>query len=124
MVKLCIMEKQGNPSSTSKLRTYHEKTISFAYESLWPDVESIIGKNYILVIVNSYYRFTWVKFLISKDEAPDAIIKCIKKIQVRLNASVLNVRIDNGTEFVNQTLRDFYENICILHQTSVAQTLQ
>ncbi|GJT61915.1 retrovirus-related pol polyprotein from transposon TNT 1-94 [Tanacetum coccineum] len=47
----------------------------------------------------------------SKDEAPDAIIKCIKNIQVRLNATVRNVRTDNGTEFVNQTLREFYENL-------------
>ncbi|GJX35682.1 integrase, catalytic region, zinc finger, CCHC-type containing protein [Tanacetum coccineum] len=71
-----------------------------------------------------YSRFTWVKFLRSKDEAPDAIIKCIKNIQVRLNATVRNVRTDNGTEFVNQTLRVFYENVSILHQTSVARTPQ
>ncbi|GJQ89184.1 retrovirus-related pol polyprotein from transposon TNT 1-94 [Tanacetum coccineum] len=31
---------------------------------------------------------------------------------------------DNGTEFVNQTLRDFYENVGISHQTSVARTPQ
>ncbi|GKA75907.1 retrovirus-related pol polyprotein from transposon TNT 1-94 [Tanacetum coccineum] len=60
----------------------------------------------------------------SKDEAPDAIIKCIKNIQVRLNATVRNVRTDNGTEFVNQTLREFYENVGISHQTSVARTPQ
>ncbi|GJX39605.1 retrovirus-related pol polyprotein from transposon TNT 1-94 [Tanacetum coccineum] len=60
----------------------------------------------------------------SKDEAPDAIIKCIKNIQVRLNAIVHNVRTDNGIEYVNQTLRDFYENVSILHQTSVARTPQ
>ncbi|GKC45088.1 integrase, catalytic region, zinc finger, CCHC-type containing protein [Tanacetum coccineum] len=59
---------------------------------------------------------------LAKDEAPDAIIKCIKNIQVRLNAAVRNVRIYNGTEFVNQTLRDFYENVGISHQTSVAHT--
>ncbi|GJX22305.1 hypothetical protein Tco_0226750 [Tanacetum coccineum] len=47
----------------------------------------------------------------SKDEAPDAIIKCIKNIQGRLNAIVHNVRSDNGTEFVNQTLLEFYENL-------------
>ncbi|GJT33133.1 hypothetical protein Tco_0923552 [Tanacetum coccineum] len=47
----------------------------------------------------------------SKNEAPDAIIKCIKNIQVCLNATVRNVRTDNGTEFVNQTLREFYENV-------------
>ncbi|GJZ02526.1 retrovirus-related pol polyprotein from transposon TNT 1-94 [Tanacetum coccineum] len=60
----------------------------------------------------------------TKDEAPEAIIKCFKNIQVRLNATVCNVRTDNGTEFVNQTLREFYENIGISHQTSVARTPQ
>ncbi|GJZ72606.1 retrovirus-related pol polyprotein from transposon TNT 1-94 [Tanacetum coccineum] len=61
---------------------------------------------------------------ISRDEAPDAIIKCIKNIQVRLNATGRNVRTYNGTKFVNQTLRDFYENVGISHQTYVARTPQ
>ncbi|GJY94784.1 retrovirus-related pol polyprotein from transposon TNT 1-94 [Tanacetum coccineum] len=74
-------------------------------------VASINGKKYILVIVDDYSRFTWVRFLRTKDEAPEAIIKCIKNIQVYLNATVRNVRIDNGIEFVNQTLREFYENL-------------
>ncbi|GJW89186.1 retrovirus-related pol polyprotein from transposon TNT 1-94 [Tanacetum coccineum] len=87
-------------------------------------VESINEKKYILVIVDDYSRYTWVRFLRSKDEAPDDIIKCIKNIQVRLNATVRNVRIDNETKFVNQTLRDFYENVGISHQTSVARTPQ
>ncbi|GKD10705.1 retrovirus-related pol polyprotein from transposon TNT 1-94 [Tanacetum coccineum] len=85
-------------------------------------VISINGKMYILVIVDDYSRFTWVRFLKIKDEAPAAIIKCIKNIQVRLKATVWNVRTDNGTEFVNQTLREFYENVGISHQTSVART--
>ncbi|GKD37127.1 retrovirus-related pol polyprotein from transposon TNT 1-94 [Tanacetum coccineum] len=87
-------------------------------------VESINGKKYILVIVDDYSRFTWVKILRSKDEAPDAIIKCIKNIQVPLNATVRNVRTDIGTEFVNQTLHDFYENVGISHQTYFARTPQ
>ncbi|GJU84847.1 hypothetical protein Tco_1292393 [Tanacetum coccineum] len=36
-----------------------------------------------------------VKFLASKDEAPDFIIKFMKMIQVRLNATVRNIRTDN-----------------------------
>nr|GEW60507.1 hypothetical protein [Tanacetum cinerariifolium] len=50
-------------------------------------VESVNGKKYILVIVDDYSRFTWVKFLRSKDEAPDFIIKFLKMIQVRLKVS-------------------------------------
>ncbi|GJR63933.1 retrovirus-related pol polyprotein from transposon TNT 1-94 [Tanacetum coccineum] len=87
-------------------------------------VESINRKNYILVIIDDYSQFIWVKFLRSKDEAPDAIIKCIKNIQVHLNDTVRNVRTDNETEFVNQTLRDFYENFSISHQTLVARIPQ
>ncbi|GJR64807.1 integrase, catalytic region, zinc finger, CCHC-type containing protein [Tanacetum coccineum] len=77
-----------------------------------------------LIIVDDYSRFTWVKFLASKDEAPDFIIKFLKMIQVRLNATVRNIRTDNGTEFVNQTLRDYYEQVGISHETSVARTPQ
>ncbi|GKD74074.1 retrovirus-related pol polyprotein from transposon TNT 1-94 [Tanacetum coccineum] len=74
------------------------------------------------VIVDDYSRFTWVRFLRTKDEAPEAIIKYIKNIQVRLNAIVRNVQTDNRTKFVNQTLREFYQNVGISHQTSVART--
>nr|GEU96099.1 hypothetical protein [Tanacetum cinerariifolium] len=72
---------------------------------------------YILVIVDDYPRFTYVRFLRSKDEAPDAIIRCIKNIQVRLNATVRNVQTDNGTKFINQTLREFYENAGAMNTT-------
>ncbi|GJS70427.1 retrovirus-related pol polyprotein from transposon TNT 1-94 [Tanacetum coccineum] len=65
-----------------------------------------------------------LRFSRTKDESPEAIIKCIKNIQVHLNATVRNVRTDNRTEFVNQTLRKFYENVGISHQTSVARTPQ
>ncbi|GKB40508.1 retrovirus-related pol polyprotein from transposon TNT 1-94 [Tanacetum coccineum] len=84
-------------------------------------VESINGKKYILVIVKDYSRFTWVKFLRSKDEAPEFIIKFLKMIQVRLNATIRNIRTDNGTEFVNQTLHSYYENVDIFHEISVAR---
>nr|GFB69004.1 retrovirus-related Pol polyprotein from transposon TNT 1-94 [Tanacetum cinerariifolium] len=87
-------------------------------------VESINGKKYILVIIDDYSRFTWVKFLRSKDETLDFIIKFLKMIQVRLKVSVHHIRTDNGTEFVNQKLRDYYEEVGISHETSVARSLQ
>ncbi|GJY72495.1 retrovirus-related pol polyprotein from transposon TNT 1-94 [Tanacetum coccineum] len=34
-----------------------------------------------------------------------------EKIQVRLNATVRNIRTNNGTEFVNQTLKAYYEDV-------------
>ncbi|GJT60054.1 retrovirus-related pol polyprotein from transposon TNT 1-94 [Tanacetum coccineum] len=99
MCSACALGKSKKSSHQPKVEdTNQEKLYLFAYESLWPDA--------------------------SKGEAPEAIIKCIKNLQVHLNATVRNVRTDNGTEFVNQTLRDFYENVGISHQTSVARTPQ
>ncbi|GJZ23799.1 putative ribonuclease H-like domain-containing protein [Tanacetum coccineum] len=43
-------------------------------------VQSINGKRYILVIVDDYSRFTWVKFLRSKDETPDVGITHQKSV--------------------------------------------
>ncbi|GJU85069.1 retrovirus-related pol polyprotein from transposon TNT 1-94 [Tanacetum coccineum] len=122
----CALGKSKKSSHQSKAEDTNQEKLYLLHMDLCGSmrVESINGKKYILVIVDDYSRFTWVKFLRSKDEAPDALIKCIKNIQVRLNATVRNIRTDNRTEFVNQTLRDFYENVGISHQTSVARTPQ
>ncbi|GJZ83746.1 retrovirus-related pol polyprotein from transposon TNT 1-94 [Tanacetum coccineum] len=87
-------------------------------------VQTINGKKYILVIVDDYSRFTWVKFLRSKDETPEVVIKFLKQIQVGLNKTVRNIRTDNGTEFVNKDLTDYYERVSIFHQKTVLRTPQ
>nr|GFC96219.1 integrase, catalytic region, zinc finger, CCHC-type, peptidase aspartic, catalytic [Tanacetum cinerariifolium] len=76
-------------------------------------VQTINGKKYILVIVDDYSRFTWVKISRSKDETPNVVIKFITHIQVGLNKSVRYVRTDNGIEFVNHTMTEYYERIGI-----------
>ncbi|GJT24884.1 retrovirus-related pol polyprotein from transposon TNT 1-94 [Tanacetum coccineum] len=39
-----------------------------------------------------------------------------------LKETVRHIRTDNGTEFVNQTLREYYEKVGISHETSVARS--
>nr|GEV80254.1 retrovirus-related Pol polyprotein from transposon TNT 1-94 [Tanacetum cinerariifolium] len=87
-------------------------------------VQTINGKKYILVIVDDYCRFTWVKILRSKDETPEVVIKFLQQIQVGLNKTIRYIRTDNGTEFVNQTLTEYYERIGIFHQKTVSRTPQ
>ncbi|GJR86154.1 retrovirus-related pol polyprotein from transposon TNT 1-94 [Tanacetum coccineum] len=87
-------------------------------------VESINGKKYILVVVDDYTRFGWVRFLRTKDETPEVIKKFIILTQRALNATVRYLRTDNGTEFVNKTLTEFCESVGITHNTSVPRTPQ
>ncbi|GJV88491.1 retrovirus-related pol polyprotein from transposon TNT 1-94 [Tanacetum coccineum] len=120
----CALGKSKKSSHQPKAEDTNQEKLYTLYMDLYGlmRVESINGKKYILVIVDDYSRFTWVKFLRLKDEAPDTIIKYIKNIHVRLNVTVHNVRKDNGTEFVNQTLHEFYENVGISHKTSFSRT--
>nr|GEU49191.1 hypothetical protein [Tanacetum cinerariifolium] len=85
---------------------------------------SINGKRYVLVIVNDYSRYTWVHFLRSKDEAPEVIIKFLKRITVLLQSPVIIIRTDNGTEFKNQVLKEYFDTVGISHQMSSVRTPQ
>ncbi|GJR16797.1 retrovirus-related pol polyprotein from transposon TNT 1-94 [Tanacetum coccineum] len=96
----CAMGNSKKQSHKPKFKDTNKEKLYLLHMDLCGPmrVASINGKKYILVIVDDYYRFTWVKFLASKDEAPDFIIKFLKMIQVRLNAPVRNIRTYNGTK--------------------------
>ncbi|GJW03059.1 retrovirus-related pol polyprotein from transposon TNT 1-94 [Tanacetum coccineum] len=117
----------------SRKATHKPKTINTIMEVLHPfhmdlcgplRVQSINGKKYILVIVNDYSMFTWVKFLSSKDETPAFVINLLKQLQVGLNKTVRFVQTDNGTKFMNKSLSDYYESVGITHEKTVPRTPQ
>nr|GEZ85276.1 retrovirus-related Pol polyprotein from transposon TNT 1-94 [Tanacetum cinerariifolium] len=122
----CAMGKSIRKTHKPKSEDTNQEKLYLLHMDLYGPmrVESVNGKKYILVIVDDYSRFTWVKFLKSKDETLDFIIKFLKMIQVRLKVLVCHIRTDNGTEFVNHTLRDYYEEVGTSHETSVARSPQ
>ncbi|GJV84641.1 retrovirus-related pol polyprotein from transposon TNT 1-94 [Tanacetum coccineum] len=85
-------------------------------------VASINGKRYILVIIDDYSRYTWTLFLRSKDETPEVLKDFLTMIQRNLQAPVISVRTDRGTEFLNKTLNAFFKEEGIEHQTSTPRT--
>nr|GEZ24797.1 ribonuclease H-like domain-containing protein [Tanacetum cinerariifolium] len=121
----CVMGKSKKKPHKPKSEDTNQEKLYLLHKDLCGPmhVTSVNGKKYILVIVDDYSRFTWVKYLRSKDEAQDFIIKFLTMIQVRLKAPVRQIRIDNETEFVNQTLREYYKKVDISHETFVARTL-
>nr|GFC53972.1 retrovirus-related Pol polyprotein from transposon TNT 1-94 [Tanacetum cinerariifolium] len=87
-------------------------------------VASINGKRYVLVIVDDYSRYTWVHLLRSKDEAPDVIIKFLKRITILLQSPVIIIRTDSDTYFKNQVLKEYFDNVGISYQMSSVRTPQ
>ncbi|GJV77831.1 retrovirus-related pol polyprotein from transposon TNT 1-94 [Tanacetum coccineum] len=81
-------------------------------------VATINRKRYILVIVDDYSRYTWTLFLRSKDETLKVLKDFLMMIQRNLQAPVISVRTDRGTEFLNKTLNAFFKEEGIEHQTS------
>nr|GEX58574.1 retrovirus-related Pol polyprotein from transposon TNT 1-94 [Tanacetum cinerariifolium] len=78
----CAMGKSIKKSHKPKSEDTNQEKLYLLHMDLCGPmrVESVNGKKYILVIVDDYSRFTWVKFLRSKDEAPDFIIKRTRRI--------------------------------------------
>nr|GEX28840.1 integrase, catalytic region, zinc finger, CCHC-type, peptidase aspartic, catalytic [Tanacetum cinerariifolium] len=90
----CAMGKSMKKSHKLKSKDTNQEKLYLVHMDLCGPmrVESVNEKKHILVIVDDYLRFTWVKFLRSKDEAPDFIIKFLRMIQVRLKNGVVERR--------------------------------
>ncbi|GJQ91945.1 retrovirus-related pol polyprotein from transposon TNT 1-94, partial [Tanacetum coccineum] len=69
---ICLLSK----ASKTENWLWHRRLshLNFSTLNQLANQESINGKKYILVIVDDYSRFTWVKFLRSKDEAPETTL--------------------------------------------------
>nr|GEV46752.1 uncharacterized mitochondrial protein AtMg00810-like [Tanacetum cinerariifolium] len=85
---------------------------------------AIIGYGDYVIGDSVISRFTWVKFLKSKDETLEVVIKFLQQIQVGLNKTVRYICTDNGTKFVNKALTGYYERVGIFHQKTVPRTPQ
>ncbi|GJX99654.1 retrovirus-related pol polyprotein from transposon TNT 1-94 [Tanacetum coccineum] len=67
-------------------------------------------------------RYTWTLFLRSKDETLKVLKHFLKMIQQNLQAQVISVRTDRGTEFLNKTRNAYFKQEGIEHQTSIPRT--
>ncbi|GJT91534.1 retrovirus-related pol polyprotein from transposon TNT 1-94 [Tanacetum coccineum] len=79
----CAMGKSKKKPHKPKSKDTNQEKLYLLHMDLYGPmrVASVNGKKYTIVIADDYSRFTRVKCLRSKDEAPDFIIKLLKMIQ-------------------------------------------
>lgn len=82
------------------------------------------GFRYFLTIVDDFSRSVWVYMLKGKHEVFEMFQSLFKMVLTQFNTKIKIVRSDNGTEFVNNKMGEFFDKMGIIHQTSVADTPQ
>ncbi|GJV44685.1 putative ribonuclease H-like domain-containing protein [Tanacetum coccineum] len=75
-------------------------------------------------VTDDYSRFTWVFFLTTKDETSGILKSFITRIENLVDHKVKVIRCDNGIEFKNREMSQFYKMKGILRQYSIARTPQ
>nr|GEZ32692.1 putative ribonuclease H-like domain-containing protein [Tanacetum cinerariifolium] len=109
----CVACKKGKQHRAS----YKTKPVSFVDQPLFrlhmdlfgpTFVKSLNKKSYCLVITDDYSRFTWVFFLATNDETRPILKTFITGLENQLSLTVKVIRSDNGTEFKNSDLNQFW----------------
>nr|GEU45702.1 retrovirus-related Pol polyprotein from transposon TNT 1-94 [Tanacetum cinerariifolium] len=110
------MGKSKKKSHKPKSEDTNQETLYLLHMDLCGPmrVESVNGKKYILVIVDDYSRFTWVKYLRSKDEALDFIInESLEKLQPKTDIGIFigYAPIKKAFQIYNRCTRRIIETI-------------
>jgi transposase InsO family protein len=85
---------------------------------------SINESKYCLVIVDDYFRFTWVFFLQEKSQTQETLKSFLRRAQNEFGLRIKKIRSDNGTEFKNSQIEGFVEEVGIKHEFSSPYTPQ
>lgn len=119
----CLYGKQHRGSFKNR-----EEKSSTCGEIIHADVcgpmeeNSLGGSRYFLLLKDDYSHFRFVYFLKQKSEVVDNIKKFVKLAQKEHGHNIRIFRSDNGTEFVNDQVKGFFNEMGIHHQRTVPYT--
>ena len=117
----------ANSKLKNKLYNKSEHKSSGLFELLHMDLvgplpESIYGSHYFFTILDDYSRYGWVLFLKNTRDTFQLFYKWFIKIKIKnqFNIRIKSIRIDNGTEFINNNFNQFLSAYGIIHQKTVS----
>jgi hypothetical protein len=85
---------------------------------------SIGGNSYGLIVVDDYSRYTSVFFLSDKSNVFSILKGFAKRAENEFNFEIKKIRSDNGSEFKNSKIEDYYHEKGVKHECSVRYTPQ
>ncbi|XP_075082933.1 uncharacterized protein LOC142166938 [Nicotiana tabacum] len=113
-------------------QTFHTSCIKITssfdlvHVDLWGPykVATFDGNKYFLTMVDDFSRTTWLFLLKLKSDVCIILQQFIMLVRTQFNKTIKVIRTDNGTEFVNTTCNNMFNNLGIIHQTTCAYTPQ
>ncbi|GJZ66613.1 putative ribonuclease H-like domain-containing protein [Tanacetum coccineum] len=122
----CQKGKQHRASCKSKTVCSISQPLHMLHMDLFGPtfIKSLMKKMYCLVVIEDYNRFSWVFFLATKDETSGILKYFITGVENLIDQRVKVIRYDNGTEFKNKEINQFYERKGIKREFSVGKTPQ
>ncbi|GJU60306.1 retrovirus-related pol polyprotein from transposon TNT 1-94 [Tanacetum coccineum] len=118
----------GNKSLFNTYKAYDGGNVVFGRNLKGKIIGSklIYGGNlYTLVVVDDYSRYTWTRFLKTKNKAFDKFEILSREIQNQLSSSIIAIRMDHGREFDNEVQFGAYcDAQGITHNFSALRTQQ
>ncbi|TYK07224.1 uncharacterized protein E5676_scaffold606G001160 [Cucumis melo var. makuwa] len=122
----CQVGKQTKNSHKSLKECYTNKVLELLHLDLMGpmETESLGEKKYVLVVVDDYSRFTWVRFLKGKLDTVRICISLCLNLQREKGKKIIRICSDHGKEFDNEDLTNFYQSEGINHDVSAPITPQ
>nr|GEX02676.1 integrase, catalytic region, zinc finger, CCHC-type, peptidase aspartic, catalytic [Tanacetum cinerariifolium] len=114
---ICLMAR----ASSTKPRLWHQRLSHLNFDTI-----NDLARNDLVAGLPKfkYHKEHLCPSCESKDEAPEVIIKFLKRITVLLQSHVIIIRTNNGTKFKNQMLKEYIDTVGISHQMSSVRTPQ
>ena len=88
------------------------------------EVESEQGSRYAMPVTDDFSRFTIVFFLRKKSDAVQFLVEAIKRVESHTGNKVVQIRADNGGEFVSNSAKSIFANLGVTLLTSVPYSPQ
>nr|GEW53828.1 putative ribonuclease H-like domain-containing protein [Tanacetum cinerariifolium] len=122
----CLKGKQHKASCKTKLVNSVSKPLHTLHMDLFgpTSLSSLNHKWYCLVVTDDFSRFTWTLFLKTKDETSGILRNFVTEIENLKELKVKIIKCDNGGEFRNKEMNDFYSRKGIKREFSNARTPQ
>jgi len=87
-------------------------------------VANISDKRYVLVVVDDFSRFTWVKFIREESDTFESFKELCIQLQREKDKGIVRIRSDHGTKFKNYKFHEFSTGEGIKHELSSPITPQ